>query len=187
MNMEADELQKIAKNWCLWCSSKYECIVPLNVNIEILDIIKFSTLYITVYSFVFTNAMVPVQSQSLVMVNWLVCNVLHYKIMTSCMICMLASQGGNVTTGSQLVSALSQQGAKQQQSLVNSMDHHQHNNSSSPPSSVSSAPSPLPTAGTTTPSPAQQQQATHQGSILPTLNGPITSKVIIWNSQPGVK
>ncbi|XP_021936375.1 CCR4-NOT transcription complex subunit 3 isoform X2 [Zootermopsis nevadensis] len=87
--------------------------------------------------------------------------------------------GGNVTTGSQLVSALSQQTAKQQQCLVNSMDHHQHN-SSSPPSSVSSAPSPLPTAGTTTPSPAQQQQPpqpTHQGSILPTLNGPITSKV----------
>jgi hypothetical protein len=41
----------------------------LNVNIEILDIIKFSSLYITVYSFVLTNAMVPVQSQSLVMVN----------------------------------------------------------------------------------------------------------------------
>ncbi|XP_069695009.1 CCR4-NOT transcription complex subunit 3 isoform X2 [Periplaneta americana] len=89
--------------------------------------------------------------------------------------------GGSVSTGSQLVSALSQQVAKQQQSLVNSMDHHQHNNnSSSPPSSVSSAPSPLPTAGTTTPSPAQQQQSTqpsHQGSIVPTLNGPITSKV----------
>ncbi|KAJ4445585.1 hypothetical protein ANN_12266, partial [Periplaneta americana] len=94
---------------------------------------------------------------------------------------MSTSQGGSVSTGSQLVSALSQQVAKQQQSLVNSMDHHQHNNnSSSPPSSVSSAPSPLPTAGTTTPSPAQQQQSTqpsHQGSIVPTLNGPITSKV----------
>ncbi|PSN31797.1 hypothetical protein C0J52_21991 [Blattella germanica] len=93
------------------------------------------------------------------------------------------SQGGNVSSGSQLVSALSQQAAKQQQSLVNSMDHHQHNNnSSSPPSSVSSAPSPLPTAGTTTPSPAQQQQSTqstHQGSIVPTLNGPITSKQVI--------
>ncbi|PNF24269.1 hypothetical protein B7P43_G15005 [Cryptotermes secundus] len=88
---------------------------------------------------------------------------------------MSASQGGNITAGSQLVSALSQQSVKQQQSLVNSMDHLQHNNSSSPPSSVSSAPSPLPTAGTTTPSPAQQP--THQGSILPTLNGPITSKV----------
>lgn len=88
---------------------------------------------------------------------------------------MSASQGGNITAGSQLVSALSQQAVKQQQSLVNSMDHLQHNNSSSPPSSVSSAPSPLPTAGTTTPSPAQQP--THQGSILPTLNGPISSKV----------
>lgn len=88
----------------------------------------------------------------------------------------ISSQSGNVTSGSQLVSALSQQTVKLQQSLVNSMDHLQHNNnSSSPPSSVSSAPSPLPSAGTPTPSPAQQP--THQGSILPTLNGPITSKV----------
>ncbi|GFG31476.1 hypothetical protein Cfor_11955 [Coptotermes formosanus] len=97
-------------------------------------------------------------------------------LMTICIMQMSTSQGGNVTSGSQLVSALSQQAVKQQQSLVNSMDHLQHNNnSSSPPSSVSSAPSPLPSAGTPTPSPAQQP--THQGSMLPTLNGPITSKV----------
>lgn len=107
---------------------------------------------------------------------------LAQKVMASYMIQMSASQSGNITAGSQLVSALSQQSVKQQQSLVNSMDHLQHNNSSSPPSSVSSAPSPLPTAGTTTPSPAQQP--THQGSILPTLNGPITSKVSEQNSQP---
>jgi ABC-type cobalamin/Fe3+-siderophores transport system ATPase subunit len=92
------------------------------------------------------------------------------------MIRMLTSQGGNVTMGSQLVSALSQQAAKQQQCLVNSMDHQR--NSSSASSSVSRVPSPFPKAGTT-PSSAQLQQATHQGSILPTLNGPITSKVII--------
>jgi hypothetical protein len=94
---------------------------------------------------------------------------------------MSTSHGGNVTSGSQLVSALSQQAVMQHQSLVNSMDHFQHNNnSSSPPSSVSSAPSPLPRAGTPTPSSAQH--TTHQGSILPTLNGPITSKVSIKNS-----
>jgi len=101
------------------------------------------------------------------------------RVMTSFVIQI--SQSGNVTSGSQLVSALSQQTVKQQQNLVNSMDHLQHNNnSSSPPSSVSSAPSPLPSAGTPTPSPAQQP--THQGSILPTLNGPITSKVSVKNS-----
>lgn len=62
---------------------------------------------------------------------------------------------------------------QQQQNLVNSMEHHQHNstnNSSSPPSSVSSATSPLPVPGTTTPSPAPPHQ-------VPTLNGPIATKV----------
>jgi hypothetical protein len=117
---------------------------------------------------------------------WILLYCFAFRVMTICIMQMSTSQGGNVTSGSQLVSALSQQAVKQQQSLVNSMDHLQHNNnSSSPPSSVSSAPSPLPSAGTPTPSPAQQP--THQGSMLPTLNGPITSKVSIKNSPTNVK
>ncbi|XP_066997799.1 CCR4-NOT transcription complex subunit 3 isoform X2 [Anabrus simplex] len=85
--------------------------------------------------------------------------------------------GAQTVSTNPLTAAIQQHASKQRENLANSIDHHlQRNNSSSPLSSVSSAPSPV--AAVSSPSPAQMQSASsHQLTHVPTLNGPIASKV----------